>query len=90
MKVGKLALEYAGKFLIPKIWNDVRDSVSVAEKNPDLTSGKAKKDFVIDRMKVLGYDLAEGLLNFGIELAWMWLQAYLGKPILAKKDKLDI
>ena len=89
MKVSQLAFEYAGKILIPKLWFDVKNSVAIAEQDKN-ASGQDKKAFVISRMKELGYDLAVGLLDFAIQLAWMWLQAKMGHEILAEKDKTQL
>lgn len=86
MKPAKLLIEYTGKILIPKIWNDIRDSVDIAEQHPAKMTGVEKKAFVRERMKTLGYDLAQGLFDFAVQLAWMWLQAYLGRSISASKD----
>lgn len=78
MKPVKLAIEYFGKIGFgQRLWFDLKDCVSVAEQSG--LSGKEKKAMAVERLKTLGWDLAEGLIETGIQLAWLWLQAYLGR-----------
>lgn len=72
MKIKPFVIERFAKFLLGgSVFTAIQQIVSVAEQTE--LSGDEKRKYAFNQIVQIGYDLADWLVNLGIELAVAWL-----------------
>ena len=86
MKVAAFIIErFANWRYSSQVFKEVQDVVKAVEENPPV--GMSKKDFVMQELEDVGVRLTGFAFNALIELAVLWLNAYLGKSIFKLQNK---